>query len=167
VFQRNVEITMNKLLGAAVATLALSGASAAFAADNATATATANVITPLSVTSDQNLVFGNLLAGTGGTVTVSPTNVRTGTVTLLAGVAPLAAHFHVVGDTTGGATYAVTYGKTDLAGPGASLVLSAITADSAPTTGTADIKVGATITIANGQAAGTYLGSLTATATYN
>jgi hypothetical protein len=46
-------------------------------------------------------------------------------------------------------------------------VLSAITADVAPTSGDADIKVGATITLASGQTAGAYSGSVTATATYN
>lgn len=153
---------------AAGAVLLIAGAPA-MAADNATATASANIIAPLAVTSTQNLAFGNILAGTGGTVTISPTDARTkgGGVTLLAGATPTAAHFHVVGDTTGGATYAVTYSKADLAGPGPSLALSAITPDVTPTSGTADIKVGATITIASGQTAGTYTGSVTATATYN
>jgi FtsH-binding integral membrane protein len=147
----------------------LFAAGAAHAADNATATASANIITPIAVTSSQNLVFGNLLAGTGGAVTVSPLDARTksGGVTLLTGTTPTAAHFHVAADTTGGATYAVAYTKTDLSGPGPALVLSAITADVAPTSGDADIKVGATITLASGQTAGTYSGSVTATATYN
>ena len=46
-------------------------------------------------------------------------------------------------------------------------MLSAITPDSTPTTGNANIKVGATITVASGQTPGTYTGSLTATATYD
>ena len=156
-------------LFALTAVAMLSLAAPAFAADNATATASANIITPIAVTSDQNLVFGNLLAGSGGTVTVSPLDARSksGGVTLLSGTSPKAAHFHVAADTTGGATYAVAYTKTDLSGPGPALALSAITPDVTPTSGDADIKVGATITIASGQAAGTYSGSVTATATYN
>jgi hypothetical protein len=73
----------------------------------------------------------------------------------------------VAADTTGAATYAVAYTKTDLSGPGPALALSAITADVSPTSGDADIKVGATIPLASGQTAGTYSGSVTATATYN
>jgi len=162
-----VETDMKKLLAASAALTFLGLAAPAFAADNATATATANIITPLAVTSDQNLVFGNMLAGGGGTVTVAPNDARTGTVTLLSGTTPTAAHFKVVGDTTGGATYAVAYTKVDLAGPGPALAISAITPDVTPTSGTANIKVGATITIAAAQAPGVYTGSLTATATYN
>ncbi|HEY8004590.1 MAG TPA: DUF4402 domain-containing protein, partial [Phenylobacterium sp.] len=139
---------MKKLLVASAALAILGAAAPAFAADNATATATANIITPIAVTSDQNLVFGNVLAGSGGTVTIAPNDGRTGTVTLLSGTSPKAAHFHVAADTTGGATYAVGYTKADLAGPGPSLVVSAITPDTTPTSGNADIKVGATITIA-------------------
>jgi hypothetical protein len=41
------------------------------------------------------------------------------------------------------------------------------TPDSAPTSGTHDTSIGGTITVADGQAAGTYVGSVTATATYN
>jgi len=159
----------SKIFALTAAALLAGVAAPALAADNATATASANVITPIAVTSDQNLVFGNLLAGTGGTVTVSPLDARakTGGVTLLSGTAPKAAHFHVTADTTGGATYAIAYTKTDLSGPGPALALSAITPDVTPTSGNADIKVGATITIASGQAAGVYSGSVTATATYN
>lgn len=161
---------MKKILAAGAALTVLAVAGSAFAADNATATATANIITPITVTSSQNLVFGNMLAGTGGTVTVSPLGVRsvTGGVTGLTGVTPLAAHFAVVADTNGAATYAVTYTKVDLTGAGPALVLSAITPDITPTSGNApSIKVGATITVASAQTPGTYTGSLTATATYN
>jgi hypothetical protein len=157
----------SKIFALTAAALLAAAAAPALAADNATATASANVITPIAVTSDQNLVFGNLLAGAGGTVTVSPLDARakSGGVTLLSGTAPKAAHFHVTADTTGGATYAIAYTKTDLSGP--ALALSAITPDVTPTSGNADIKVGATITIASRQAAGVYSGSVTATATYN
>lgn len=160
---------VGKLFALTATTLMIGAAAQAHAADNATATASANIITPLAVTSSQNLAFGNILAGTGGTVTVAPTGARSGSggVTLLTGTTPTAAKFRVVGDTTGGATYAVTYSKTDLSGPGAALALSAITPDVTPTSGSADINVGATITIASGQTPGTYTGSLTATATYN
>ncbi|MDB5451853.1 MAG: hypothetical protein JWO33_431 [Caulobacteraceae bacterium] len=165
----NVETIMHKLLVGAAALAILAVGTQAFAADNATATATANIVTPISVTSDQNLIFGNLLAGTGGTVVVSPLDARTktGGITLLTGVAPKAAHFAIVADTNGGATYVVSYTKTDLTGAGPDLVISAITSDTAPTSGNASTKVGATITVASAQAPGTYTGSLTATAVYN
>jgi hypothetical protein len=159
----------SKIFALTAAALLIAAGAPAVAADNATATASANIITPIAVTSSQNLMFGNLLAGSGGTVTVSPLDARSksGGVTLLSGTSPKAAHFHVTADTTGGATYAVAYTKTDLSGPGPALALSAITPDVTPTSGDADIKVGATITIASGQTAGTYSGSVTATATYN
>ena len=160
---------MHKLLGAAAALALIGAAAPAFAADNATATANANIITPLTVTSDQNLVFGNILAGTGGTVVVAPNDGRTktGGVTLLGGTTATAAHFHVAADTTGGATYTVAYTKVDLTGPGTAMAISAITPDNATPSGTSvDLKVGATITVASGQTPGVYAGSITATATY-
>ena len=166
---RKISGQMGAMFALTAAVLVFGAARPALAADNATATASANIITPLAVTSSQNLAFGNILAGTGGTVTVAPTGARakSGGVTLLAGTSPTAAQFHVTADTTGGATYTMSYSKTDLAGPGPALALSAITPDVTPTSGSADIKVGATITIASGQTPGTYTGSITATATYN
>ena len=160
---------MNKLMFA-IASLTVAGIGApAFAADNATATASVNVITPISVTKTQDLVFGNILAGTGGTVVVGTTDNRTftGGVTLLSGTTAKSAKFDVVADTTGGASYQMSYSKVDLTGPGTPIAISAITPSvTGSQSGNKTIAVGATITVASGQTPGAYSGSVTATATY-
>jgi hypothetical protein len=154
-------------IGAAIA-LGLAAAPA-FAADNATATASANIVTPISVSKTQDLVFGNVLAGTGGSVTVGTTDNRSfsGGVTLLSGTAPRSASFSIAADTIGGATYQMSYSKVDLSGPGAAMAISNITPSlTGVLSGNQTIAVGATITVASGQTPGAYSGSITATATY-
>ena len=159
----------NLFTSAAIALGLAAMAAPAFAADNATATASANIVTPVSVTKTQDLVFGNVLAGTGGTVTVGTSDNRssTGGVTLLSGTTPRSASFSVVADTIGGATYQMGYSKVDLTGPGAPMAISGITPSaSGSLSGNHTIAVGATITVASGQTPGAYSGSITATATY-
>lgn len=160
---------MQKFIVGAAALLLAGVATQAMADDNATATATANIITPIAVTKTQDLAFGNILAGSGGDVTVNSDDTTgvTGGVTLLTGSPVTAAHFHVVGDTNGGATYHVDYTKTNLTSGVNSMILVLGLPDTTPTSGTHDTKIGGTITVANAQAPGTYTGSVTATATYN
>ena len=160
---------MQKLIAGAAALALIAVAAPAFAADNDTATAPANIITPIAVTKTQDLVFGNILAGTGGSVTVAADGSlsSTGGVTLLAGTASSAAHFHIVGDTTGGATYHVNYSKTNMISGANSMTLTLGAPDSAPTSGTHDTSIGGTIAVGNAQAPGVYTGSVTATAAYD
>ena len=158
------------------------------AADNATASATAVVLTPIGVTKNTDMVFGNLVAGNGD-VTVSTNGTRTksgGTVALLSsGATPAAARFDVTG--TGTATFAIDYtGSTAVLTSGGDTMaiawISEVVATSggatgatAPgtaatgtlTAGAAFIFVGGVLTVGAAQAPGTYTGTVQVTVAYN
>ncbi|MEK9802818.1 MAG: DUF4402 domain-containing protein, partial [Curvibacter sp.] len=94
---------MSKLV---VAMAAMVMAGGAWAADNATATATANVVTPISVAKNTDMSFGKFYAsGTAGTVTLSTKSERSATdgATLVTTSSGTAAVFTVTG--TGNSTF--------------------------------------------------------------
>ncbi len=76
----------------------------AYSQVNATATASANIIAPVTITKDADLHFGTVIKGpAGGTVVLTPLNVRsvTGDVTLSAlAPVPAPASFTVGGEAT-------------------------------------------------------------------
>ena len=133
----------------------------------ATATATATIVTPISIVKTADMNFGNLAVTTlGGTVIMSPAGARsnTGGVTMPAVTGTVSsAAFTVSGQgnyvyditlpstavvlTSGANTMNATAFTTDI--PAAQGTLSA--------GGTQQIKVGATLTVSAGQAAGTYV----------
>ena len=132
----------------------------------ATATATATIITPISISKNADMSFGNIAvqAATGGTVILAPAGTRssTGGVTLpsTAGTVAAAA-FTVTG--SGSLTYAITLPSTvTLTHSGGVQTMSAASFTSNPSStgtlssGTQDISVGATLTVAAGQLAGVY-----------
>ena len=159
----------------------------AFAANSnaqstATATASATVVTPIAITKSSDLNFGNLSvqAATGGTVVVPASGARTSTsgVTLPAAAGTVsAAAFDVTG--TAAYTYAITLPASvtlnHSAGAGTGTMSAASFVTNQPLnigtlngTGTQSFAVGATLTVAAGQAAGTYTsGNFNVTVNYN
>ena len=178
---------MRALTTLLVAGLVLGSSGMALAADNATATATAVVITPISITKNTDMTIGNLVPG-NGTVTLSTSGARTktGTVALsTSGSTPAAAVFTVGGE--GSNTFAITYtdssttlsdGSTNtmavtwiteaVSGTGSA---TGVTTGQASTgtlsSGAAKIYGGAAVVVDNAQASGTYTGDLKVTVAYN
>ena len=155
---------LNKLFFAAIAALAFS--LSAEAQSTATATATATVVTPIAITKNTDMNFGNLSvqAATGGTVVLAPSGTRTRTagVTLPAVAGTVtAATFTVTG--SGTYTYAITLPTSaTLTHSGGVETMTATSFTSTPSGtgalvgGTQDIAVGATLTVAANQLAGVY-----------
>lgn len=131
-----------------------------------------------SITTVQDLSFGAIVAGAGGTVTISPLGARTsgGDVTLMTvgqNSRGSAASFDLLG--TSNAVYQITLptdGSVILTGSrGGSMLLSAFT--SAPSGsgrlnqfGTQTLQVGATLAVGNDQGPGSYSGNFTVTAVF-
>lgn len=143
-------------------------ATAANAQATASATASAVIVTPITIVKNVDMNFGNVaVSGNPGTVVMTPAGVRsaTGGVTLPATVgSPAAASFTVSGQAT--YTYSITL-------PSAPLMISSgannMTVDlftsnpgstgtlSAGTPGTQTLDVGATLNVGASQPAGTYI----------
>jgi hypothetical protein len=149
-----------------------------YAQATATATATATVVTPISISKNADMSFGNLAvqAATGGTVVLAPAGTRTRTsgVTLPATTGTVtAASFTVTGN--GSYTYAITLPTTVTlthSGGVQTMTASAFTSNPSGTgtlsSGTQDVSVGATLTVAAGQLAGVYTsGNFSVTVNYN
>jgi hypothetical protein len=164
------------LLSLAIAAVALSLATGAFAQASANANATATIASTIGITKTADMNFGKMLAGTGGTVVLSTASGRTATggVVLVAGTpAVTAAAFTVTGEPN--ATYNVTIptGNVTLTSGGSTMVANAFTSNPAGTAGslnaggTQTLMVGATLTVGNAQAVGTYSGSFDVSVAYN
>ena len=137
------------------------------------ATASATIVTPIAITKTAEMNFGTVAvqSTTGGTVIMTPAGVRTlggaGGVTLptnaTLNIAPTGASFTVTG--TADYIYAITLPTAlqplTIKSGGNTMQVSAFT--STPSTtgiltgGTQTLIVGATLTLAAGQAAGTYI----------
>ncbi len=131
---------------------------------NATATASATILTGISIAKVQDMNFGRFNPGAGGgTATVSTAGVvsPTGGVTKLAGATPTAASFSVSGET--GYTFTITLPSSDyIITDGSSNNMTVNTFNSDPSsTGTiagggTTLSVGAKLTVSAGQISGTY-----------
>jgi spore coat protein U-like protein len=176
----------NSLKIALVSVLALGATSlggSASAANNASATATATVVTPISITKATDLAFGSIYPGaTTGTVDVNTNGIRTvtgGVLTAATGATPTAAKFDVAGQAS--ATYTIAYASAvTLTGPGAPMALTQIsdlTGAGGATTlaaagalsagGTQSIYIGGSLAVGANQVAGAYTANITATVVYN
>ncbi len=166
---------LNKKLGLTLITFLSVGlvAHKAFAASD-TGTATATVISPLAIAADQDLAFGSLDAGTGGTVVMTALGARsaTGGVFLSPSDAGNQGTFDVTG--TGTSTYTVTLpanGVVTLTSGANSMDVGTFTSNPSGTGalvgGAQVLAVGATLTVASAQAPGVYSGTYTVTVEYN
>lgn len=141
-----------------------------------TASASAVIIAPLTITRNTDLHFGTVMrSAVAGTVTVSPvdgTRSSLGGVTLSA-LAPLhsRAQFTVEGET--GKTYTISLPTTDVIITNATsdqMEVNAFTSDPTPTgsiaAGTSTLYVGATLNVDANQASGAYTGTFSVTVNY-
>jgi len=167
-----------KLFAIAIVILGFSATS--FAQVDATATASATIITPIAINKTVDLNFGNIsVSATGGTVILAPSlagaRSTTGGVTLPTVTGTFtAAKFVVTG--LGNSTYSISLPAAPISlSDGASHTMAVGTFTSTPSTtgaltaGTQDVYVGVTLTVAGLQAAGLYTNStdLTVTVNYN
>lgn len=152
-------------------------------AADATATASATIITPISIVKATNLSFGNIAAGTAaGTVVMAPAGTRTVTgtngPTLPASTGTVsAATFNITGLV--GMTFSITLPASAITlsngTPANDMTLNTFTstptvaAGGTLTGGTALLSVGGTLSVGANQAAGTYnsTSDLTVTVNYN
>ena len=159
----------NFLKSCALATVGLIGFSTAtFAQATATASASANIIQPITITKTVDMNFGNVAvsATIPGTAILTPAGTRTtggsGGVTLPATTGTVsAASFTVAGQA--GYTYAITLPVSCTISDGATHSMTVDNFTSSPTStgvlssgGTETLNVGATLNVAAGQAAGLY-----------
>lgn len=131
---------------------------------------------PIAIgSSTQSLAFGSLVAGSGGSITVSPASVRSasGGVVLVPSGPGAAAQFSVTGDPS--ATYAISLpanGVVSLTSGANSIAVNTFTS-SPNLTGTLSIGgsqtlyVGATLDVGSNQPSGSYSGSFSVTVNYN
>ena len=132
----------------------------------ATATASSTIVTPIGITKTVDMNFGNVAINstTAGTVVLEPAGTRTSTggVTLPATAGTVAAaEFNVTG--ANNYTFSITLPSTSHEIKSGSNTMSVTGFTSTPTptgtlsaTGSATVKVGATLNVSAGQAAGTY-----------
>lgn len=142
---------------------------------SATATATATIVTPIAITKDLDMSFGNLaVSGTPGTVELTPSNTRNviGGVTMpITQGTVQAAKFTVTGQA--GYTYAITLPTGSHTLESGANQMIADDFESLPngvgtlTGGTSDLYVGATLHVGGTQAAGTYVSTAPFTVTVN
>lgn len=161
-------------VAAASALVGFSGA--AHAADQASASvgASADVITLLTVTKNDDLVFGKFVVNnaSAGTVVVAAADgarSQTGGVDLIASTGVQAGRVTVAGQT--GIAYTVSLpASVNLTSGDNTMALGSFTTDQTSLTelsGETIVKIGGTLTVAAAQAPGAYTGSFTVSANYN
>jgi hypothetical protein len=147
-----------------------------FAQVSATATTSANIITPIAITKTVDMNFGNIAVSptVAGTVVLVPAGTRTATggVTLPAVAGTVtAASFAVTG--LGTSTYAITLpGSITLNGtPSGTMTLGTFVSTPSGTgvlsAGAQTLLVGGTLIVGAGQAAGVYTNTTNMTVTVN
>jgi hypothetical protein len=185
-----IKKTMKKILIILVAIVLMAGYSNIVKAQSSATvtgvTAGAVLITPMTITKTADLHFGtiNVLAGSGGTVTLpSSSTVRVFSAGVSASAVnpqPTNAAFNVTG--TKNETYALTLPSTitvtETVGNTATMTISSLTArfngagadattSTLSTNGTDNFTLGGTLTVAASQVAGIYAGTFNVTVDYN
>ena len=145
------------------------------ASSTATASASARIVTPLEITKNVDLAFGNIAAGpSAGTVTIATDGTRNGNggVTLItAGSISNAAQFSIVGYPS--ATFAIALPSSiNIENGGFLMSVDNFVSDLGATStldglGEAGLNVGATLNVNAGQEPGLYTGSFDVTVAYN
>jgi hypothetical protein len=161
-----------------LATVMISISAGALAQVSANATASATIISPITITNASDMNFGNIAVSTApGTVvlpaTLAPVRSATGGCTLPATAGTVsAAAFTVTGQT--GFTYSISLpASASLTGPGTPMTANAfvstptVAAGGLLTGGTQTLYVGATLNVAAAQTAGAYTTATAFTVTVN
>ena len=163
------------LLGGMFAMMLSISVNAQTASSTATASASARIVTPLEITKNVDLAFGNIAAGPStGVVTIATDGSRTGVggVTLIAaGNVSNSAQFSIVGYPS--ATFAITLPTSiTIANGGYSMTVDSFVSSLGATStldvnGQNGLNVGANLNVAAGQEPGLYTGSFDVTVAYN
>ncbi|MDQ3059204.1 MAG: DUF4402 domain-containing protein [Pseudomonadota bacterium] len=172
-------------LALAIGALVMAGGAMAVDSTTASAAVTATVLTPLKIVKNNDLVFGDVVGG-NGVVTVSTTGVRSksGAAGFIGISSPSAAEFTVTGDANnsfdidfGGSSTVLTSPSLDtmaidwiteaVASTATGSTTVAQSADGTLASGSAKIFSGASLTVGQFQAPGTYTGTLVVNVTYN
>jgi hypothetical protein len=143
--------------------------------EKATAAAKTTIITPITITKDYDLNFGDVVSK-AGTVVMSPAGSRTSAENILGNSAsntPRAASFSVAGEAD--ATFNIILPTSiDIVNGANTMRVDAFTSNPAEGanglldgSGDATIAVGATLTVSEGQATGEYTGNFDVTVNYN
>jgi hypothetical protein len=130
----------------------------------------------IGISPTQELAFGSMVAGSGGTVTVAVNPLgrsTTGGVTVLPSGTWTAASFSVTGDAL--TTYSITLpanGVVQLTSGSNSMAVNNFTSNPATSgdlgvTGAQTVNVGATLNVGTNQPTGAYSGTFTVTVNYN
>lgn len=152
---------------------AASFAGSAQAATTATGTATAEVLSSLTVTATQNLGFGQIAANAGGTVTVNADGTTSSSGTLISTGTRSPAAFAVTGSPNTSVIVSLPSGPVNLTRSGGSETMSLNTFNSNSggafqlgSAGAGTFNVGGTLAVANGQLAGSYTGTFQVSVEY-
>ena len=155
--------------------LLLCGSQAAAVPASTNATGTATVLHPLTVVKAADLDFGSLIVTGAGTAVVDPTTgaiTKTGALTI-SGSAAHPAKFTTTGSRNSNVHIRLPQQPITLTRVGGTetMTVANFTTDGPtnrkiPLNQTFDFNVGATLTVAAGQAEGTYLGTFTVTVQY-
>ena len=150
-----------------IAAIAIVSANSSFAQANATASASATIITPITIVKDVDMNFGNVAvsATLAGTVVLAPAGTRTtggaGGVTLPATVGTVAAASFTV-SCQANYTYAITLpGTQTLTSGGNTMTVDNFSSNPSSTgtlsgTGSEVLTVGATLNVNANQSSGVY-----------
>lgn len=168
-------IRYNKLLVAAGAVALSAGlyTNVASAASIGTASASANVITPMTIAEDTALHFGDVGVGAaGGDVTMTPgggRSVTAGDAEIIIGATQTPAQFTITG--VAGKAYTLTYppAAVDISGGTGTMDVDTFTDNSSgtiPLGNSETFNVGATLSIGANQPAGLYSSTYTLTVNY-
>jgi hypothetical protein len=180
--QQNINNLNNKtmkkvtiiLTGVILMTIAALNVNAQATSATDDATATARIITPITLTNTQGLAFGNIASSNAiGSVTISPAGARTHT----GGVTPsvIGTFNNAIYNATGeaNATYTISLpASVNITSGSNSMVVNGFTSDPAATglfsgAGTQTINVGATVNVGASQPTGDYSGTYDVTIAYN
>lgn len=170
---------ISKILGTLIVMFAFSAAT--FAQVQATAEASAYIVSPIAINKTVDLNFGNVaVSASPGTVVLTPmaglpTRTPSGGVTLPATTgSPTAAAFHVTG--TPAYTFSIAISPASVTISNGAVTMTVDGFVSAPTvgaggtldgTGALDVYLGGTLNVAGGQAAGLYTNATAVTMTVN
>ena len=155
------------------AVAAASFASSAQAATSATGTATAEVLSTLTVTNTADLRFGQIAANTGGTVSVGADLSVSSTGGLISTGTRAPATFDVTGSPNAMVIVSLPTSAVNLTRVSGTETMSLDNFNTNPngafqldSTGAGSFAVGGTLTVASGQVAGTYEGTFSVSVEY-
>ncbi|HNP21327.1 MAG TPA: DUF4402 domain-containing protein [Panacibacter sp.] len=168
---------MRKSISIIAAVLAITAISSkTYAQETASATATATIVTPISITKTVDMNFGNIAvqSSNGGTVVLGVNGSRsaTGGVTLPAVTGTVtAASFTINGEGSYSYTITIPSANHTISDGTHTMTVNAFVSNPSGTgtltSGTQTLNVGATLNIAASQAAGTYVSSVPFDVTVN